>query len=76
MVNTTSNSTNDKVSKLKQLKRKRKVKTYKSTSNYYDKRNNKIFKFEEDLLLKMPKVLAKFIMKCSCFLNFYKKISI
>ena len=61
MANT--NSTEDMIDKLQTLKGKTKLKFYKNINNYYDEMNNKNFRFEEDLLLKMLKVLVKFIMK-------------
>ena len=60
MVNTTYISTEDLIDKLQSLKGKAKLKFYKNINNYYD--NVKI-RFDEDPLLKMLKVLVKFIMK-------------
>ena len=64
MVNTKYNSTEDMIDKLQELKCKAKLKFYKKKiSNYYDNMN---IRFDEDLLLKMLKLLVKFNMKCYC----------
>ena len=67
MVNTTYSSTDDMINKLQELKRKTKLKFYKNINNYYIEMKIKIFKLiNEILLVKMLKVLVKFIMKCYC----------
>ena len=58
MVNTTYNSTEDMINEIQQLKGKTKLKFYKNKSNFHDEMKDKNF-----LLLKMLKVLVKFIMK-------------
>ena len=63
MVITNYNSTEDMINKLQQLKGKTKLKFYKLISNYYDEMKQKNFKLKKILLLKMLKVLVKFIMK-------------
>ena len=60
MVNTTYNSTKNKIDKLQQLKGEIKLKFYKNISKYYDNMEIRIY---EDVLLKTLKVIAKFIMK-------------
>ena len=66
MINTNYNSTEDMIIKLQSLKGKTKLKFYKNISNYYTKRKNKIFKIKKILLLKMLKVLVKFIKRFYC----------
>ena len=63
MVNTKYNATQDMINKLQSLKGKTKLKFYKNKSDYYIEMKIKIFQTQEDLLLKMLKVLVKFIMK-------------
>ena len=63
MVNTSNNSTEDMINKLQSLKGKTKLKFYKNLGHFYDIMN---ISFDEDLLLKMLKVLVKFIMKFYC----------
>ena len=60
MVNTKSNTTEDMIDKLQELKGKTKLKVYKNISNYYDNMN---IRFDEDVLLKILEVLVKLIMK-------------
>ena len=66
MVNTPYNSTEDMINKLQQLKGKTKVEFYKNINNYYNEMKHKNFQTQEDTLLKMLKVLVKFIMKIYC----------
>ena len=67
MVNTTYNSTKEMINKLQRLKGKTKLKFYKNISNYYKEMKKKIFKHMiKILLVKMLKVLIKFIMKFYC----------
>ena len=54
------------IDELQSLKGKTKLKFYENLSNYYDEIKYKNFRFEEDLLLKMLKVLVKIIMKYYC----------
>ena len=49
--------------KLQSLKGETKLKFYKNINKYYDEMNNKNFQCEEDILLKMRKVLARYIMR-------------
>ena len=48
MVSTTYNSTEEKNNKLQSLEGKTKLNFYKNSSNYYDQRKNRNFKFEEE----------------------------
>ena len=66
MVNTTYDSTEDMINKLQQLKGKTKLKFYKNVSNYYIEMKIKTFKLKKILLVKMLKVIVKFIMKYCC----------
>ena len=67
MINTTYNSTEDMINKLQQLKGKTKLKLNKNKSNYCtEMKNKKKFKLNKILLLKMLKVIVKFIMKFYC----------
>ena len=52
MVNTTHNSTEDKIDKLQELKGKTKLKNYKIISNYYDEMKHKNFQTQEETILK------------------------
>ena len=63
MVNTTNNSTEDKILKLQSSEVRTKVKFYKSISNYYDEMEHKNLQFKKILLVKMLKVLVNVIMK-------------
>ena len=63
MVNTTYNSTEDMIDNLQQLKGKTKKLFYKTLSSFYDEMNKINFRFQEDILLKMLKVLVKFVTK-------------
>ena len=66
MVNTTYNSTEDMIIKLKELKGKTKLKFYKNISNYYTEMKKKLFKLNRILFQEMLKVIVKFIMKYYC----------
>ena len=48
MVTTTYISAEDKINKLKSLKRKTKLEIYKNISNFYEEMNTRNFEFEED----------------------------
>ena len=48
MINTTYNSTEDKINNLQQLKGKTNIKFYKIRSNYYNEMKNKNFQTQED----------------------------
>ena len=61
MSNTKYNSMKELINKLQQLKGKTKLKFYKNISQYCENMN---IRFDENRLLKMLKVLVKFIMKC------------
>ena len=63
MVNTKYNTTEDMINKIQQLKCKTKLKFYKNINIYYTEMKNKKFQTQQILLLKMLKVLVKFIMK-------------
>ena len=63
MVNTNYNSTEDMINKLQSLKGKTKLKFYKNKSNYYTEMKNKNFQAQHGPLVKMLKVLVKYIMK-------------
>ena len=67
MFNTNYNSTEDMIIKLQELKGKTKLKFYINISNFYIDMKIKIFKLiTKILLLEMPKVLVKIIMKFYC----------
>ena len=57
MANT--NSTEDMINKLQQLKGKAKLKFYKNISKYYDEMNNKNFRFEEDPFARNAQAVGK-----------------
>ena len=59
MVNTTYNSTEDMINKLKQLKDKTRLKFYKYLSNYYNEMKNKNFQTQKDLLAKNAQGISK-----------------
>ena len=59
MVNTTYNTTEDMIDKLKQLKDKTKIKFYKNISNYYDEMKHKNFQTQEDLFAKITQGISK-----------------
>ena len=56
MVNTTYNSTEERIDKLQQLKGKTKLKIYKNISNYYDNKNNR---FDEGPFAKSAQGIIK-----------------
>ena len=56
LVNTTYNSTEDKINKLQELKGKTKLKIYKNISNYYDSMN---IRFDEDPFAKNDQGINK-----------------
>ena len=65
MVNSTYNTAEDRIDKLQQLKGRTKLKFHKNISTYYremKEKKTKIFK-PKFLLLKMLKVIVKFILK-------------
>ena len=69
MVNTTFNSTEDMMIKLQSSKGKIKLKFYKNIINYDEMKIEDeavIFIFKKILLVKMFKVLEKFILKFCC----------
>ena len=67
MVNFNYISTEDMINKLQSLKGKTKIKFCKNISKYYVEMKKKTFKLiTKILLLKMLKVLVKFIMKYYC----------
>ena len=53
MVNSTYNSTKDRINKLQELRAKTKLKFFQYISIYYDEKKQKIFKLKKILLLKM-----------------------
>ena len=59
MVNTTYNSTEDMIIKLKEIKRKTKLKFYKNISNYYHEMKNKNFQTQQDPLSKNAQGIIK-----------------
>ena len=63
MVNTNYNSSEDMINKLQSLKGKTKLKFYNNLSKYYNEMKNRNFQTQKIHLLKMLKVLVKFIMK-------------
>ena len=58
LVNTTYISSEDMISKIQELKGKAKLNFYKNISNYYNEMKIRKFQTQEDLFLKMLKVLV------------------
>ena len=59
MVNTTYNSTDDMINKLKELKGKTKLKFYKNISNYYIGMKNKNYQTQQDPFAKNAQGISK-----------------
>ena len=59
MVNTTYDSKEEMIEKIKEFKGKTKLKFYKNMSNYYDEKNSRNFKFEEDPFFKIAQSISK-----------------
>ena len=70
MVNTTYNSTEDMINKLKFLKGKTMLEFYKIIFNYYDENINRNFQFEEDPFSKIVQGFTKIYHEVLLFRKF------
>ena len=59
MINTDSNSTEDMINKLQELKGKTKLKFYKNINNYYIDMKNKNFQTKQDLFSRNAQGISK-----------------
>ena len=69
MINTTYNTTDDMINKLKQLKGKTKLKFFKSIGNYYDEMSIRNYEFEEYPFSKYAQGIYNFYHEVSVFIK-------
>ena len=70
IVNTTYNSSEDRIIKKQSVKGKTKLKFYTYIHNFYDAMKNKIFQFDQDPFPKNAEGISKFYYEVLLLMNF------